>query len=63
MQLGIKEPAARFRRPGKGFPDNLQPLIGRTTTTGFCRKSGVGTRERQVFVTRSCSEQLELLGE
>ena len=29
----------------------------------FRRKSGVGTREWQVFVTRSCSEPLELLGE
>jgi putative transposase len=29
----------------------------------LCRKSGVGTREWQVFVTRSCSEPLELLGE
>jgi hypothetical protein len=35
----------------------------RTRSLGFRRKSGVGTRQWQVFVTRSCSEPLELLGE
>jgi hypothetical protein len=37
-------------------------LCGPGEWLGICRKSGVGTREWQVFVTRSCSEPLELLG-
>ena len=41
-------------------PERLKRFNARKR--GFRRKSVVGTREWQVFVTRSCSEPLELLG-
>jgi hypothetical protein len=42
---------------------DLAVPLGLLVNERFRRKSGVGTREWQVFVTRSCSEPLELLGE
>ncbi|WP_154660861.1 GIY-YIG nuclease family protein [Microvirga lotononidis] len=48
----------RARELGTGIPRGMSIAYKR-----FRRKSGVGTRQWQVFVTRSCSEPLEMLGE
>ena len=48
---------------GVDLAKSVFQVHGADASGGFCRKSGVGTREWQVFVTRSCSAPLELLGE
>src|SRR5215218_899824 len=65
--LASSKPEARIPCKGRADPRNLSLARDRSPQeeyhSWFRRKSGVGTGEWQVFVTRSCSEPLELLGE